>query len=70
MAYVNPVEKAVVKYKNLDRKVHVVNQDLNNALNSVITAVNDIPFKGKVFSSKYAPKNSQGEDGDIWIQLP
>lgn len=69
MAYVETVKESVVKYKNLDRKIHVVSQDLNNALNSVITAVNDIPFKGKIFSSKYPPKNSQGEDGDLWIQL-
>lgn len=62
------IPQSAVKYRNLDKKTHVVVQDLNNALNSAIGAINGIKFKGSIFSSQYPPQNSQGEDGDLWIQ--
>jgi hypothetical protein len=63
------LQQSAVKYKDLDKKTHVVAQDLNNALNGAIDAINGIKFTGSIFSSKYPPKNSDGENGDLWIQL-
>lgn len=63
------VSKSAVKYKNLDKKVHVVVQDINNSLNSTIDAVNNIGFKGTIHTSQYAPKKTDGVNGDLWIQI-
>lgn len=65
-----PLSRSAVKYRNLDKKTHVVVQDMNNALNSAIDAINGIKFKGSIFTSIYPPRPSDGEDGDVWIQRP
>lgn len=63
------VSKSAVKYRDLDKKTHVVAQDINNSLNNVIDEVNSIGFKGHIYSSTHAPKNTDGADGDLWIQI-
>lgn len=63
------VSRSAVKYRNLDKKTHVVVQDINNALNSTIDAVNNIGFKGTIHTSKYEPKKTDGVNGDLWIQI-
>jgi hypothetical protein len=63
------LKKSPVKYRNLDKKTHVVVQDINNSLNSAIEELNVIGFKGTIHSSQYPPKSTDGEEGDLWIQL-
>jgi hypothetical protein len=63
------LKKSPVKYRNLDKKTHVVVQDINNNLNTAIEELNGIGFKGTIHTSQYAPKSTDGENGDMWIQI-
>ena len=63
------VSRATVKYRNLDRKTQVVTEDIKKSLNRTIDYVNGIGFTGTVHVENRAPKNHEGVNGDLWIQI-